>query len=476
MQELSTGLDLTTGSNLKNLLRLSLPIMISNFMQTFYNLADTFWLGRMGDQAREAVSIAGIAFPIIFFFISFGIGLVIAGTALVARYRGAMMLEKIRELVGQFSLVFIFISIIFIGVSLTFMDNILHLLQTPTEVFAIGRQYMNVTIISVFFMFVFFAYQSIAHGLGDTVTPMKIQIFTVSLNVIIDPFLIFGWWIFPELGIMGAAYATFICRFLMAALALIVFYYKNNDFLPSLKQLKPNSTVMWSILKIALPASISQSTISFGFLLLQGFVNSYGTVVISVNAIGNRIIGLFMMPAMGFSKGLATIVGQNLGANKISRIKTSIAHTFHVVLIIMGTGGIIMYFFGAEITKLFIDDPEVVIVGARMFRIKSVAATFFGILFVFIGVFNGSGHTTPAMMFNVARLWLFRVPLVYILSGRLINYVNFDLINKIFTYLSAPLSNNSYDALWWSMLISNVIACGIAFILYKQGKWKKIKI
>ena len=476
MQELSAGLDLTRGSTLKNLLTLSIPIMISNFMQTFYNLADTFWLGRIGDQARDAVSIVGIAFPIIFFFISFGIGLVIAGTALISRYKGARMPDKIRELVGQFGIVFVFFSIFFIAVSLFFMDNILHLLQTPPEIFDMAKEYMSIIIISVLFMFIFFAYQSISHGIGDTLTPMKIQIVAVSLNVILDPFFIFGWWIFPKFGIMGAAYATLLCRFIMAILGFIAFNKKTPQFMPSKQELKPNPPVMWSILKIALPASISQSTISFGFLLLQGFVNSYGTVVISVNAIGNRMISLFMMPAMGFSKGLATIVGQNLGANKIERIKITVSHTFGVVLLIMGTGGALMYFFGGPITSLFIDDPEVIEVGARMFRIKSVAAAFFGILFVFIGVFNGAGHTVPAMMFNIARLWLFRVPLVYILSGKLLEFFTTGFLRDILAVLSAPLARYSYDALWWSMLISNVLACIIAFFLYRQGKWKKVKV
>ncbi len=473
MEEISAGLDLTKGSNLKNLVRLSLPIMISNFMQTFYNLADTFWLGRLENQAREAVSIAGIAFPIIFFFASFGIGLVIAGTALVARYRGARMPEKIRELAGQFSLIFLLFSAVFIVIGLGFMDSILTLLQTPPEVFEIGRQYMNVTITSVLFMFLFFAYQSFAHGLGDTVTPMKIQIVTLSLNVIIDPFLIFGWWIFPEYGIMGAAYATFFCRLLMALFGLLLFVRKTPQFIPHRNEWKPKLNVIWSILKIGIPASISQSTISIGFLVLQGFVNSYGTVVISVNAIGNRMISLFMMPAMGLSKGLASIVGQNLGAGKISRIKSTVVHSLVLVMLIMGIGGSILYLFGSQVTGLFIDDPDVMAVGDRMFRIKAVAATFFGILFVFIGVFNGAGQTVPAMMFNVIRFWVLRVPLVYLLSGKLIEYSRLDVTNQILRWFAEPLSETSYDALWWSMLVSNVIASAIAFILYKKGKWLK---
>lgn len=477
MPEITAGLDVTRGSHLKNLMTLSLPIMITNLMQTVYNLTDTFWLGRMGgEDARIGVSIAGIAFPIIFFFSSFCMGLVIAGTALISRYRGAKMLAMIKELVGQFSLVFALFAFFFIAIAIIFMKDVLILLQTPPEVFEIGWRYMNVTMYSVFFMFVYFAYQSFAHGLGDTLTPMKIQLATIILNIIIDPFLIFGWWGFPELGVLGAAYATFFCRFLTALIAVIVFFKKTPQFIPSLREMVPDFKIIRTILKISIPASISHSTISLGFLVLQGFVNTYGTIVISVHAIGNRIISIFMLPAMGLSQGLSSVVGQNLGANNIPRIKRSVRHTLVIIVLIMMIGGIIMYLWGAHITRVFINDNDIVTVSARMFRITAFAGTFFGILFVFIGVFNGAGKTIDAMMFNIARLWIFQVPLVYLLSGKLIEYTNIEALQKALTFLAAPLHNYPYDALWWSMLISNAIASIIAIIVYSQGNWKNVKI
>ena len=474
MEEISAGLDLTRGSHIKNLLKLSIPMMISNFMQTFYNLADTFWLGKLGDGARNAVSIAGIAFPIVFFFASFGMGLSIAGVALISRFRGAGEYRKIRELNGQFLLVFSIISLLFIIISLSSLNFLLNLLQTPPEVFELAKNYMQVTIIGIFFMFFFLAYQSFNHGLGDSVTPMKIQLITLTLNVIIDPFLIFGWWIFPRFEAMGAAYATFFCRLLTALLCVIFFTKKTPQFIPHRREFIPNFSYIKSILKIGIPASISQSLISFGFLILQGFVNSYGTVVISANAIGNRMVSLFMMPAMGLSHGLAAIVGQNLGANNIKRVYRSIKHTFTLVMMIMISGGVLMFLFGGELTKFFIDDPEVIIVGSRMFRIIAVASNFFGILFVLMGVFNGSGQTISAMMFNIVRFWALRVPMVYLLSGKLleISYLQTGVIKDFLLTLANPLSDRPYDALWWSMLFSNILAAALAMFIYKQGKWK----
>jgi len=313
MEEISSGLDLTQGSHIKNLVKLSLPIMISNFMQTFYNLADTFWLGKLGEGARNAVSIAGIAFPLIFFFASFGMGLGVSAVAIISRFRGAGDYEKIREFTGQFMLVFMIIALLFIVISLSTLGYFLELLQTPPEVIDLAKSYMQVTIMSIFFMFFFLGYQNFNHALGNTVTPMKIQLITLTLNVFLDPFLIFGWWIFPRFEAMGAAYATFFCRLLTAILCIIYFRKKTPTLIPTISELKPDIKKIRTILKIGIPASISQSTISVGFLVLQGFVNSFGTVIISVNAIGNRMVSLFMMPAMGLSHGLAAIVGQNLG-------------------------------------------------------------------------------------------------------------------------------------------------------------------
>jgi Na+-driven multidrug efflux pump len=131
-----------------------------------------------------------------------------------------------------------------------------------------------------------------------------------------------------------------------------------------------------------------------------------------------------------------------------------------------------------ELIRFFINEPEIIENGYRMCRITSIAAFIFALSFVFIGVFNGSGHTKFSMIFNISRLWIFRIPLVFILSGRLMGLVLFQngLWHKILLLLSRPLTDYPYDALWWSMLISNIIAGFGAFLIYKKGKWKKARI
>ncbi|HDR90644.1 MAG TPA: MATE family efflux transporter, partial [candidate division Zixibacteria bacterium] len=140
----NTGSDLTQGSIIRNLIRLSLPIMLSNFMQTFYNLADTFWLGKMAENAKGAVSTAGIAFPLVFTLSSFGFGFAIAGTALVARFKGADQPEKIKESIGQFALILVVFTAIFLLLSMVFLPKILQWLQVPAEILDMSQIYMRI--------------------------------------------------------------------------------------------------------------------------------------------------------------------------------------------------------------------------------------------------------------------------------------------------------------------------------------------
>jgi len=470
-----TGLDLTHGSIYKNMMKLALPIMLSNFMMTFYNLTDAFWLGKLGENAMNAVSVAGLTFPLIFFLSSFGIGFVVAGTALISQYKGAGTPEMMKKVVGQFVIILIVFSIIFLTFSFTFLDSILRLLYVPQEIFEVSKQYISYILVGVFFMFIFLTYQSFAHGLGDTISPMKIQIISVSLNVVLDPIFIFGIGFMPRMETVGAAQATLISRVVAAGLAIYFFKKKTNHIMPKIEDIKPDKKLLKRIFDISIPASVAHSITSFGFIILQGFVNTYGTLVISVFSIGNRMMGLFMMPAMGISNALATIVGQNLGAKKISRAVKSVKVGMILVLLIMLVGCSLLFFFGSTLTRFFINDPAIAGVGERMFKVVSFAALIFSVLFVFMGVFNGSGHTKPTMILNISRLWFLRIPLVFILSGKILEYafIHDSFLNEVLTKLSIPLSTHSYDALWWSMLISNIFTTILAVIIYRQGKWKK---
>ncbi|PID29698.1 MAG: hypothetical protein CSB55_01375 [Candidatus Cloacimonadota bacterium] len=469
---------LTEGNILKNLMILSFPIMFSNFFQTFYNLTDAFFLGKLDENARNAVSVAGLTFPLVMFIASFGAGFMVGGVALISHSKGRGESEKIKKLLGQFIFLLSVFSLFFISAKVIFIRKLLLFLNTPPEIFDSALSYIGIIMNGMIFMFVFLLYQSFAHGMGDTLTPMKIQIVSVGVNIILDPVLILGLSGFQKYGVKGAAVATFIARIIAALFAVIYFIKDYREYLPELKDLIPEKNLIKQIFDISIPASFAQSASGFGFLILQGFINSYGTVAISVYSVSERITNVYMLPAIGISGALTTLIGQNLGAGKPERAEKSFAITLKAVFIVMFSGCVVLFLAGEQITKFFINDPEVVAAGKRILQLDAVASLIYCILSVFNGVFNGSGHTKPAMLFNIARLWIFRIPAVYILSGYALNFSfaqNIPFFYDFVAFVSEPLKKYPYDSFWWAMIFSNILTLIWAYFIFSKGDWKKLK-
>ena len=471
------SIDLTKGSIVKNILFLSLPIMISNLMQTVYNFIDTLWLSELEGKSREAISVAGNAISLVFCFIAFGWGLNIAANSFVSQYRGAGQNNMIKKACGQFTLIVLAVSFFITTCAYLFMDEILKVLNTPDSLLSDTKDYLFYIILSMIFMFMFQLFQSVVHGLGDTRGPMYIQVVSLTVNLILDPLLIFGI-MFPRLEIEGAAIATLIAR--VTSLIIAVLYYKNKfpDYFPGKKDIVPDFEYIKKYIKVALPASLSHSMTSIGFLIMQGFINYYGVTVMTVYSIGNRINNFFLMPAMGVGQALSSIVGQNLGADNIERAVKSIKKAFMIVMFIMVIGCSITFFFGREFTNLFITEnianEETLLAGERMFRILSLGTFSFFPLFLLNGVFNGSGQTKAAMKFSIARLWLFRIPATYLISGYMLKYevINTSFIAPFVVWISSWLSEHPYEGVWYAMIFSNILSGIWAYSVFRKGLWK----
>lgn len=471
------NINLTEGKILKSLIILSLPIMLSNFMGTLYNLVDTFWLGKLETGATEAVAVAGLTFPLTFFIMSFSAGFTLAGTAIVAKFKGMNDYAKIRLSIGQFVPILGSFAIILVIITSTLIPTFLKILHTPPELIEGAHIYITYIMYGMIAMMFFMVFQSITTAFGDSFTPMVVQVITVSLNIILDPLFIFGIGFFPKLGIKGAAIATLISRVIASLIALFIFLKKYRDLVPSLQDMIPQKAVLRNIFQIGVPASIGQSTTSFGFLLVQGLVNSFGTTVISAYSIGNRMTGIFMLPAMGISNALSSFVGQNLGAGKTDRAVKSVHYAMMLVMGVMTVGSLLLYSFGGELVKFFVDDFAVIDIGSRMFKISAIATWIFGILIVFMGVFNGSGHSKSTMTFNISRLWLFRLPISYLFAGYFVgkDLGWFSFLEDTIIYLGNVLAPYQYEALWWAMVFSNIAGVAIAFSIYLKGNWKVSK-
>jgi putative MATE family efflux protein len=440
--------DLLNGNIIVELTILGLPVMFANLVQTLYNLVDAFWLGKVG---KAALSAPTISFNVIFVLIAFSMGISVGGSTLVAQYTGAKMDEDAAKAAGTTITLMILMGIIFGILGYITAVPVLKMLHTPEDAFHATLVYMRTIFLGLPFMFGYMSFQGIVQGRGNTVTPMKIITFSLLLNAVLDPMMIFGIG-FPKMGVMGAAAATDISRILAMYLGFRYLFSKNSE----IKLVKKDITLDWKIINkiiaIGFPLSIGQMATSLGFTMLISIVNLFGSAVISAFGIGNRIISLLNMPAMGFSQAATVMVGQNLGADNVKRAEETVIAAVKLIAIVLFSGATLTFLFGGYIVKFFINDPEVIRVGTNLFRIASYSVPFFGIMFAFNAAFSGSGHTAPILVLNTTRLWGIRIPVAYYLA------------------LKKGMGPNG---IFYAMVVSNVIISAAAYLWFKKGTWKQ---
>ncbi|MCP4221327.1 MAG: MATE family efflux transporter [bacterium] len=456
---MKNGLNLLEGDLRRTIIKLGYPIALSSLVQTLYNLADAFWLGKLG---RDAVSAPIIAFFVLFFILSLAMGFSVAGTSLVSQYIGAGKKEEANKATGNLMTFLVLLSIALVVLGLAFDRAMLRVMATPDATFELTLSYFRIMMLGMPLAFPIFVYQSVMNGYGDTVSPLKITIAAALVNVILDPILIFGWLGMPAMGIEGAAWTTVITRALASGVGIYLFFSGKKGIKLKLHHLKPDFKNFSLMLKVGTPSALGMAGTSLGFIVLIGFVNMFGTTVVSAYGIAMRLVHAFMLPAMGISSAVTAIVGQNLGAGNIKRAKASVVKGIKMILWVIIPPVILMEFFGEQMTKWFIPgDPEVHRIGGMVFLIASGSLIFHGISSVLEGAFQGSGFTVPVMVTNIARLWIFRLPFAYIVS---------------MVILDGPNDIDASVGIWWSITFSTFAALLIILPWYLKGKWARPRI
>ncbi|MFO7612814.1 MAG: MATE family efflux transporter [Clostridia bacterium] len=433
------------GNMRKTLIVLAMPIMLGNLIQTAYNITDTYFVSRLGDL--EVASI-GFVWNIIFLIISLGMGLSVAGRSMIAQYIGANDEESARRTAGQ---VFSFFAVMGVGVSVIFFiaaPMILRLMGAEGDLYKYSLSYMRIIILGMPFAYVYFAFNSVKNGRGDMVTPLIVSAISVVINIILDPICIFvmGW------GVAGAAIATTFSRFIITAAVVILVSFGRLGIRILPRDYRFHKDTIAKILKIGLPASFGQATAALGFTLITVMVKSFGELTLTAYVIGSRINSVALMPLMGIGWALTTVAGQNLGAGKPERVKSAFRTAVLYSLLFSVVGGGAMLLATKGIMKIFTDNPEVIEQGTFFLYMIIIALPLMGVFQSIIGIFQGTGHTKFSSALMIGRLWLLRIPMI--------------LIMKRFTDFGAR-------AVWYAIIMSNVVICAVGIIGYLSGFWKK---
>lgn len=432
------------GKMRKVILTLALPIMLNNFIHTIYNLTDTFFVSKIPGNA-----VAGVSFvwPLIFLIMSFGFGMTIATSSIIAQYIGGHQFEKARKTAGQ-AISFLFVLSLVLGLlGYAIAPWIIRTMGATGTLYDNAYAYLSIMFLGIPATFMMNAYNAIKQGQGDTVSPLVIGALSVGANIILDPIFIFV----LDLGVHGAALATVLSTGVFALYGIVTVFSKKQGLKIELSDLKFDRDILAKIVSIGMPMSTGQATTAFGFTILNVFLVSFGEVTLTAFAIGNRISSLIMMPAMGIGSALATVVGQNLGADNVKRAKEAVWSSTKLSTIFLVIGGLVMLPFSREIVSAFSNDSETIISSTQYLNMIIYSIPLMGFFQVLVGVFQGSGHTMSAMILMMGRLWGLRIPMVYVLS---------------------KMDGFGPSSIWYAMIASNLIICLVGLGIYATGKWQ----
>ena len=303
-------------SILRPLLRLALPIVAANLLQTGYQITDAFWVGRLGADAVAAVS---VSFPVTFLMIALGGGLAVAGATLTAQYAGARNQAMVDHVAAQTMVMVLGVSVVLGGIGIALAPVILRLLGVAPGVYADALGFMRVSFVGLIFVFSFAMFQALMRGVGRAVAPLFIVAGTVVLNFALDPLFIFGWGLIPPAGVMGAAIATLLTQGLATAVALVLLWRGSYGIKVTLAALKPDLTYIRRAFLLGFPASIELSARAFGLIIMSFLVAGFGTVTLAAYGIGSNVLMVVTIPATGLSTAAAALVGQSIGAGQVER-------------------------------------------------------------------------------------------------------------------------------------------------------------
>nr|WP_320120519.1 MATE family efflux transporter [uncultured Marinifilum sp.] len=435
--------DFTSGNVSKLIFNFTLPMLLGNVFQQLYNVVDSIIVGKV--LGKEALASVGASFPIIFTLIALLIGIGSGFSIVISQYYGAKNINNVKRAIDTMYIFLLVAGLVSSIFGIYFSEELFVLLQLPNELIPQATSYLNVYMAGMVLFFGFSGTSSVLRGLGDSKTPLYFLILASLFNIAFDILfvMVFKW------GIAGAAWATVIAQG-GAFISGIIYLNRTHKIIKfSLFKLVFDKELFIKSLKIGLPSGIQHTFVALGMMALLGIVNTFGTDVIAAYTAAGRIDSLAMMPAMNFSQAVAAFVGQNLGANKIERVRKGFKATFLMSNFFCILMTAIIIIFGSQFMKLFTTDTNVIAIGEKYLIIVSSFYLLFSTMFTTNGVLRGAGDTLIPMFITLFSLWVVRIPVSYILSSKI-----------------------GETGIWWSIPIGWSMGTIFSYLYYKTGKWK----
>lgn len=432
--------NLTEGKILKTMLIFALPMILGNLLQQVYNIADTMVVGRF--LGAEALAAVGSAYTLMTFLTSVIIGLCMGSGAVFSIAYGAGNQQELKKSIW---VSFVFVGIVTIVMNATvfiWTRPILRLLQIPEEVYLLMYQYIRIIFSGILFVFLYNFFACLLRAVGNPVVPLWFLAMSSVLNIILDLWFVAG----LGKGVEGAAAATVIAQ-MAAGLGISVYTLWRVPVLRIEKQyMRMEKSVLNRVMQYSVFTCAQQSVMNFGILMIQGLVNSFGTVTMAAFAVAVKIDTLAYMPAQEFGNAFSLFVSQNFGARKYERIRKASGMAVKVSVSFCLVISVIVWIFAAPLVEIFLTDPQPAIVsaGVNYLHIEGVFYWGIGCLFLLYGLYRGMEKPVMSLVLTVISLGT-RVVLAYLL---------------------APMPQFGVNAIWWAIPVGWILADLTGFVYY----------
>lgn len=388
------------------------PLMAANILQALSGTLNSIYVGQL--IGVEALAAIATFFPILFFLLSFTIGLSAGSTVLIGQAWGAKNIETVKQVTGTTMATAIGLGLIVAFFGGIWTEQILSVLGAPDNILHIAVGYARIMFICMPAFFIFFVATSVLRGVGDTVTPLLSLIMSMLVGLVVTPALILGWFGLPQIGVNAAAVAT-IAGFVTVIIFLIIYMRARNmplapDRVLLTAIIRPDVKLLGLILKLGVPAGLQMVTSSVAGIVVVGLVNRFGSDATAAYGALGQVMSYVQFPAMSIGIAASIFGAQAIGAGQMGQLR-SITRTA-LLLNLLITGGLILlaYLFSQHLVALFITDPAVVELTETLLHVVLWSILFFGWSVVFSGIMRASGTVYAPMLLSLACILCIELP------------------------------------------------------------------
>ena len=443
--------DFTEGSLNRAVGLLAVPMVLEMAGESVFAVADAFFVARLGSEALAAVGLTESLLEIVY---AIAVGLSMATTALIARRIGEKNERGAAKAAVQAIVVGIATAVIFGLAGFVFAADLLVLMGASPETVAAGASYTRVMYGGMATIVLLFLNNAIFRGAGDAATAMRVLWLANGINIVLDPCLIFGLGPFPELGLMGAAVATTIGR----GIGVLYQFWcltRAKRMKVTRADVRFDPGVITKLLRLSAGGVGQMLIATASYVALIRILADFGSDVLAGYVVSIRIVIFIILPSWGLSNAAATLVGQNLGAQKPERAERAVWITGMWNTAFMAVVTVVFVWFAPDIIHIFTTDPKVAPVGIESLRIISYGYVFYAWGMVMMQAFNGAGDTVTPTWINFFCFWLFQIPLALLLA--------------------TPLGLGP-SGVFIAIALSYSLSAVVGIVLFRRGKWKEKKV